>query len=553
MLATTSSRKLALAVVGGAIILLAAMHHWPQPRARIEATPSTSMGVQPLSIPIFNTVLEQHARIPADLDYGSVYEPYDKRMPFFGNEAKPDLILPNPLYVDLESPEKQAALRRHRSILPTLFAKDQLATRGPYWRPPRAALINRSETCRAVLSAFAEIGLNGALMSIPVDYAHFFGAIIGHRLASSDIGPGDIMRVVSNTKDRPIAFFNPVVHGILWHRAAMHATMKREDMWRDLFEFICPFVDVSPEVIYACLHGMGHGAWLQPAANDRRSGIYGYGSDACHELGADAFVEWSLLSEATDLCEHPVPEMAQGCSSGFWHSFWGHFALPTGMPEPVSWLSPCDMELSYPAGCFVRLFGHGERVISAAEALPDRVSDACLSQRWEKSVTSCIFGLSQSFFSVYEVSLVIRNRSSTSATAEQVAAACAASIAGTTRVWCGIVQREIAPADRSLESPLASWCERFAGSSSQNVHVRRWKACIAGSMHRFGENALFFDIPPALTVGVCAALEKVGDAKMDAPTRAAARRLCEQIGAGRQTVHTTTWAEFNIFGAAEWL
>jgi len=72
-------------------------------------------------------------------------------------------------------------------------------------------------------------------------------------------------------------------------------------------------------------------------------------------------------------------------------------------------------------------------------------------------------------------------------------------------------------------------------------------------MHRFGENALFFDIPPALTVGVCAALEKVGDAKMDAPTRAAARRLCEQIGAGRQTVHTTTWAEFNIFGAAEWL
>ena len=193
------------------------------------------------------------------------------------------------------------------------------------------------------------------------------------------------------------------------------------------------------------------------------------------------------------------------------------------MPLPVSWLSPCDAPLSYPANCFVWLFASNvAHVVPTIEAQPDRISDVCTTHPFpsERGVLGCIYGLSQAFFATFEVTVHLLNRAAgAAATADEVSSACATSLATFPRQFCGVIQRELPHGGLprgALDAPstraLALWCDRFALSSSLGgpravVQVQRWKACVAGAMHRIGLDALIFDIPAAPVMRLCAGLE----------------------------------------------
>jgi hypothetical protein len=513
--------------------------------------------LRPLSPLIFNTPLERYKRIP-EFDWARADNAYDKLLATNVDGVKPPWRPEsNLLYVDLESPEKQAALLRHRDIIMKQLNED-LAN------PASGPLLDRTETCRAIFNAFRTIGLNGILLSTSWNVAHFLGAIVGHASLWSGVGPGDVISLFGNTKDRPLIMSMAGAHGHFWVSIAVQPTLSRDQFWGIVMEEFCPFEGMGQEFYYACLHGAGHGVVLQRASHDNNSGIFGYGAHGCQQLGTLAAIDWPTLDDSLPLCEHRLPELTHGCLGGLYHTALPHFARPTNMPTPVTWLSPCDLRLSFPAACFMRMFGHADKIPHLVPAMvnqPGRVSDACLSVPWERGVLGCIYGLSQVFFSVFEVSLILREGASM-ATDKQVGAACAGSISEST--YCDIVQREMhpPPSEFSKQSPLAAWCERFvvakpfglpwtsAVLTVQAGRAKRWKACVAGAMHRLGENALLFDIPAEKMLDMCDKLERFAIG-IDVPTRKEGRRVCARMTAGRVTVKNATWETFWLFNADE--
>ena len=84
----------------------------------------------------------------------------------------------------------------------------------------------------------------------------------------------------------------------------------------------------------------------------------------------------------------------------------------------------------------------------------------------------------------------------------------------------------------------------------QAGRAKRWKACVAGAMHRLGENALLFDIPAEKMLDMCDKLERFAIG-IDVPTRKEGRRVCARMTAGRVTVKNATWETFWLFNADE--
>jgi hypothetical protein len=157
------------------------------------------------------------------------------------------------------------------------------------------------------------------------------------------------------------------------------------------------------------------------------------------------------------------------------------------------------------ANCFVfyfRLewFTNAASLVTAMEALSGPISDACTTYPFpsERGVLSCIYGLSQAFYTPFEVSLHLREGSV--ASDAEIAAACSSSMVTYNKQYCSVVQREItlvAPS-RELPNTVALWCDRFAGDSNRSavatsaqhrlagLWAQRWKACIVGTLHRTG-------------------------------------------------------------------
>ena len=424
--------------------------------------------VHPLSPVIFTTVLEEFARPMATNPFFAAFDyPYDELFASDIDGSKPRLSPSNQLFVDLDSQSQRAALQRHREELAQLMGKSRdevVAVQQP--------LLYRNASCRALLSAVREIGINGAFRALPYDKMHYLGQVrlvtyvtyvttrssdkthylgqvwpvthvtyvttrcpdkvhVSCQIAAAEMERTGVpgvkgQEVTAHTRDRPISVFGGVSHGIIWHRLAVKDTLSRKELWHEAFVASCPFAGISASFYYACLHGAGHGALLHMASHDVRSGVASYARNGCSELGhQSAAVEWPTVERALALCEYDPSlgappgvtagitacnsagnsaELTHGCLSWLYHQLFAHFARPGSMPR-ISWLSPCDAPLVSPANCFVWLWATGvPHVLPAMEALPGRISDACVEHvlPTERHVLGCVYGLAQAFYPPFE-------------------------------------------------------------------------------------------------------------------------------------------------------